>query len=380
MSFLDVLDSLGGGQDSQASRQPEPQAPAIRPSYIQSNLTKSSPNSATHPLLPTSMSSSEARKKRSAEDAFSESSRSSAPQAQAVPQVGSQEKGRKQASNDGIKFSNSPKSQTQDRAGTTSTTRQIASSGPPKGSFAALMAEAKTRQEQNTRSEVGQIKHQATIRERISAAQKRKRQEAETPQKTKLGKSKTQQGGKINKKDSNESAVDNKGRNMSLNKREESTYTGTAKPATKLAIAQTAPPYKGTAGLASKYRASTLSATAKHKGLGKAHTKPTPRKRYDEYLGTDEEDNDDQEGYDYDNDTDMDCGSDVRRKGRDDNYASDVSSDMEADAFDLEEEESQALRHAKADDAKELALESKLKRQKEERRRKLQTLASKRQR
>jgi hypothetical protein len=89
--------------------------------------------------------------------------------------------------------------------------------------------------------------------------------------------------------------------------------------------------------------------------------------RQDEYLGTDEED----EGE----------GSEMAGSGIDE---SDGSSDMEAGAFDIEREEQAALRAAKEDDAKELALEMKLKREKEarrksaieERRNKLQTLAN----
>ena len=56
---------------------------------------------------------------------------------------------------------------------------------------------------------------------------------------------------------------------------------------------------------------------------------------------------------------------------------SDASSDMEAGAFDIDEEERVALQKAKEDDARELALENKLKREKEERRKRLQALADK---
>src|SRR6201999_282952 len=93
--------------------------------------------------------------------------------------------------------------------------------------------------------------------------------------------------------------------------------------------------YKGTMGLSA----------------GRA-TKPLPkRKKYDEYLGTDEEDvSDDMDGY----------GED-----EEDDYGSDASSDMEAGLDDMDAEEQRALRYAKEEDAREQALENRLKREKE---------------
>lgn len=98
--------------------------------------------------------------------------------------------------------------------------------------------------------------------------------------------------------------------------------------------------------------------------MGTSATKPRlppSRKqgRYDEYLGTDEEENsevDDDEG----------------------GYGSDASSDMEAGAFDIDEEERFATKAARDDDARELAEESRLKREKEERRKRLASLAGRR--
>ena len=112
-----------------------------------------------------------------------------------------------------------------------------------------------------------------------------------------------------------------------------------------------APPsssYKGTMGLSASRPA-----------------KPLPkRKKYDEYLGTDEEDvSDDMDGY----------GED-----EEDDHGSEASSDMEAGLDDMDAEEQRALRAAKEEDARELALENRLKREKEERRRALQSLAEKR--
>lgn len=90
-------------------------------------------------------------------------------------------------------------------------------------------------------------------------------------------------------------------------------------------------------------------------------TRQRYRNRSDQYLGTDEED--DEDGYGYDDDGDE--------------YYSDESSDMEGGFDDLEMEERVALKAAKDDDARELALENKLKREKEERKRKLAAMAKK---
>jgi hypothetical protein len=80
--------------------------------------------------------------------------------------------------------------------------------------------------------------------------------------------------------------------------------------------------------------------------------------KYDEYLGTDEED-----------EVDDDVG--------DEEDMSDASSVMEAGVFDIDDEEQLALKQAQEEDAKELAMEKKLKREKEERRKRLQALADK---
>jgi hypothetical protein len=98
---------------------------------------------------------------------------------------------------------------------------------------------------------------------------------------------------------------------------------------------------------------------------GRTTKPPLKRKRQDEYLGTDEEDvSDDMDGY---------------GEGEEDGYGSDASSDMEAGLDDMDAEEQRALRAAKDEDARELALETRLKREKEQKRKQaLQALADKR--
>ncbi len=105
--------------------------------------------------------------------------------------------------------------------------------------------------------------------------------------------------------------------------------------------------YKGTMGIS---------------GSGKRSQDAKAKKsRYDDYLGTDEEED-----------------SDMAEGEEGDGYYSDASSDnMEAGFEDMEGEDRMALRHAKDDDAREQALESQHRREKEERRRKAMALAAK---
>ncbi len=326
MSFLDVLDSIGTGQRVAAPQTPPTFSPTPEPPHPLSNSTTAKTNFAVSRNSTNGVSLPENGTKRKAGEAFKAvSGRPTRPS----PKQG-------------------PHSRLQDRSVPTNASSQAASKvlparvgspaplsattkAPPPGSFAALMAEAKAAQEQKAKSEVGLIKHQATTKVRQSKSERRKQEENERAMKAKLGKQ-PQYNSKVDKK----ARLDPK-------KRAESTYKGTAKPATPMSS------YKGTAGLPSQHRPS--SADLRHKG-GKSSS------RYDEYLGTDEEDEGDEDMVD-------------------DGYESDASSDMEAGAFDVEEEESRALREARADDAREMALENKLKREKEERRRKLEALARK---
>lgn len=327
MSFLDVLDSIGTGQRVATPQTPQTSSTTPKSPHPLSNSTTAKANFASSRKSVNGVSLPENGTQRNAGEA------SKAPS----------ERPRRPSPNQGSH------SRLLDRSVPASTSSQPASKiilarvgspasvnaitkAPPPGSFAALMAGAKAAQEQKAKSEVGLIKHQATTKVRLSKSERRKQEEGERAMKAKLGKQ-PQHNNKVDKK----ARLDPK-------KRPESTYKGTAKPAAPISS------YKGTAGLPSQHRSS--SADLRHKG-GKSSS------RYDEYLATDEED----EG-----DEDM----------PDDGYESDASSDMEAGAFDVEEEESRALREARADDAREMALENKLKREKEERRRRLKALARKR--
>jgi hypothetical protein len=65
---------------------------------------------------------------------------------------------------------------------------------------------------------------------------------------------------------------------------------------------------------------------------------------------------------------------DEEEEEEEDDYASDASSDMEGNLWDVEKEETEALKAAKKEDAAALAEEERLKREKEERKRKLQQM------
>jgi hypothetical protein len=69
---------------------------------------------------------------------------------------------------------------------------------------------------------------------------------------------------------------------------------------------------------------------------------------------------------------------DEEMEGEEDDLVSDASSDMEGNIWDVDEEETEALKVAKKEDAAALAEEARLKREKEDRKRKLMEMNSKR--
>lgn len=205
---------------------------------------------------------------------------------------------------------------------------------PQKGSYAEIMARAKEAQQSKAPSQIGMITHKSTEKVRTSKLAERKREDQEKAKAPVQGQSsKSQANGK----------VDPRRRSASPVKKGDS-----AKPPRGPKPPLHAPAYRGTMGQAPR----------------RARDDPNSKKpsRYDDYLGTDEEDEDDYGGY-----------------GGGDGYYSDQSSvDMEAGVDDIDEEERAADRAAREDDARELALENKLKREKLERKQKLAAMAQKR--
>jgi SPT2 chromatin protein len=330
MSFLDVLDSIETGQRPATPQPQERTSATAKGSRPLSNPTIAKLNSSvSHPPLGGSSSVPNGTK-RKAEDAFrATSERPQQPLSKQGPSPGKGD--RKLTANN---HSHAASRDTLARIGSPASSAASAKVYP-KGSYAALMAEARATQKTKAKSEVGLIKHQATPRERLSRSERKKREEEGKTLKAKLSKQ-PQHNSKVEKR-----------AQFRPKQRQESSYKGTAKPAQPMSS------YKGTAGLPSQHRPSSVQ--ARHKAGKKTS-------RYDEYLGTDEEEE----------------GDEIDASDMDDRYGSDVSSDMEAGVLDVEEEETRTLKEAKADDARELALETKLKQEKEERKRKLEALARKR--
>lgn len=198
------------------------------------------------------------------------------------------------------------------------------------------MARARLAQEQKGQNHVGMIMHQAASKDKVSKMALKRRDEAE---KAKNGKGKNARpgvdNGRIRKRSSSPAKKPNEAK--------------TIKPP-RPPLAAPVSTYKGTMGQPG-HRPPLSSRSGGRSGRRSS--------KYDEYLGTDEEDEVDDD--EVEDEADM----------------SDVSSAMEAGAIDIDEEERLALKHAQEEDARELALETKLKREKEERRKKLQALADK---
>ncbi|KAJ5635058.1 Chromatin SPT2 [Penicillium longicatenatum] len=201
---------------------------------------------------------------------------------------------------------------------------------PPKGSYADLMAIAKARQEQAPQK-VGLLQHQTAPREHLGRHELRRRL-----QEAKMRAKMESKGKKF------EPAIARNGHKRSPDSAKQSpevpSYKGTAKPART----PEPPTYQGTARLPGK--------------PGTNDRRQHGKRRMNEYMGTDEEDEGDYGGYD--------------------DYYSDASSDMEAGFDDVELEEGAALKNARKEDEEELRLEMAAKKEKLARQQKLAALAS----
>ena len=203
------------------------------------------------------------------------------------------------------------------------------------------MLKAKALQEKAPTT-VGQFKHQAVPKEKLSKGERRRRALE------RLAKDKESKSGKSASKPISEKGEDGAKSSLAAARRtpEAPVYKGTARPTQSLA-----PPsqleYRGTAGLPSRHGQS----------VRKGQPPRAKRSRNDEYLGTDEED----EG---------DYGDEQ------DDYYSESSADMEAGMEDVEEEEEKALSAARKEDEREWRAELAAKKEKMERKRKLTALAA----
>ncbi|KAJ5569766.1 uncharacterized protein N7459_009196 [Penicillium hispanicum] len=338
MSFLDsVLSSLQTGNPSQL---PLSQPPA--PPVTSSAQKKDDRKSGTAPCAPPSGANANGGTKRKAEEQLPRPPRPE-PQATGKP-LATRPAPASGASKAGHKLVSKPNSVPSSKLAASKPISSIGSPAasktapkpaaakptpspskpPPKGSYADLMMQAKAMQDKAPVN-LGQLRHQAVPKERLSKVERKRRlMEAKAKEKAaRLGK-------KITSKDK-ASATKSEPQGPS--------YKGTAKPPTKT---PEVPTYRGTAGLPGSRGANDR----------RAHGK----RRMDEYLGTDEEDEGDYGGYD-------------------DGY-SDESSDMEAGFDDVEEEEDVALKSARREDEDELRMEMAAKKEKMERQKRLAALAS----
>lgn len=215
---------------------------------------------------------------------------------------------------------------------------------PKKGSYAEIMARAKAAQ--STLGQVGKIQHK-----QIEKLPSRRERDA---MKAKKGKS-IQHGLAPNSKfQRSGQASATSGKDVRRNGK---VAPEPEKKVKKAALATTG--YAGTA------RPKAGGAASSKNGLGTSSRIERDRyqrdrlgSRYDRYLSEDEEDEE--------------LEGDVEE-----DYQSDVSSDMEAAAFEVDEEEELATRIARKEDAEALAEENRLKREKEEKKRRLMAMAKK---
>lgn len=205
-----------------------------------------------------------------------------------------------------------------------------------KGSYAAMLQRAK--EAQQTKPAAPPVKHEPT---KILTKKERLALKAEASAAAK-GKKPA-----LNTRISQAKVKDAKGDVKEKGKPAELGYQGTARPKKPVEIG-----YKGTA----KPSVSTGAPAGKAGRVAPAKAKPKPGQgRYDGYADwSDLEEMEDEEEEDYD---------------------SEGSSDMEGGIWDVEQEEQLALKAAKVEDAEELARENAHKREKEERRRRLEAMS-----
>lgn len=349
MSFLgDLIGSIGGERPpappTQVSQPPSRPLNTNQPP--QSNVSKSAPStpSTARPVYKGTAGLGAPQQgvslKRKAEDISTERPvKLPKPNLQSISDLGPQKPSKTDANNlIASKSSIEPPSQSSQNAS------KVPTKPPAKGSYAALMARAKDAQSTKAPSSIGVIKHQATEKEKIKTSKlaERKRQEQE---KDKSRASATTQPSKV---PANGKADPRRRSTSPVKKGDAPKLAKAPKPPLHGPRKETAPAYRGTMNQAPKKTRDDPRAKA--------------RSRQDEYLDTDEdEDSEDQYGYD----------------DEPDEYYSDASSVMEGGFDDLEMEERRALQAAKDDDARELALENKLKKEKEDRKRKLAAMAKK---
>ncbi|KAL2834300.1 hypothetical protein BDW59DRAFT_137666 [Aspergillus cavernicola] len=338
MSFLDsVLSSIETGKPNPIPTSSPAPSPTISSANVKPDARR--PNHAVRPVSVERKNGVTTGTKRKAEEPLSRTQKavSQVPVRQAPTKLASANRAVTPASSNPRPLTTSKlaRPSTTSNAPTPQKTPPVSSKPPPKGSYAELMAKAKALQ-QTAPTQVGMFKHQSAPKEKLSKMERKKRMmEAQAKEKDPK---QTKKAGA-----SSSASASTKLGNAKLAQKpehEQPTYKGTARP----------PPskdeYRGTANLPGR------------NGDRKAQFRSNKRSKMDEYLGTDEED-EGEYAKDYDD------------------YFSE-SSDMEAGAYDVEEEEAAALAQARREDEDDIRAEHSAKQEKLERRKKLAMLASKR--
>jgi protein SPT2 len=222
------------------------------------------------------------------------------------------------------------------------------SAPPKKGSYQEILARAKAAQA--IKPNAGTIKHKQT--EKLSRKERLALQEASRvksknqslPVRDKKPRDRIKAGERSRTGSSEPTARKSGEQAKEKRKPLDLGYKGTMRPASA------EPQYKGTMNLAGGNHSRKPAAKDARRGGNAYGSRDQREPRYASYS----EDELDEE----------------------DDYASDVSSDMEADVFDVDREEQQALRAAKAEDAKAAAEEAEHRRKKDERKKMLSKMAA----
>ena len=234
---------------------------------------------------------------------------------------------------------------------------------PKKGSFAEIMARGKAAQ--STLGQVGKIQHKKI--EKLPS--KREREEMRTTKAHNLQKNLGPNGkfrsagqnlikdGRNLVKDSEKKVSNGKVGNGKVVSGKKFAETEAERKVKKAALATTG--YTGTArpkpGAKVSSRPSASGSSRYDRGDRYRNDRYGSSSKRQSYLSEDEEEEEEEE-----------------------DYGSDVSSDMEAAAFEVDEEEEMATRIARQEDAEALAEENRHKREKEEKRRRLAAMAKSR--
>lgn len=248
-------------------------------------------------------------------------------------------------------------------------------SGPPKKrSYAEIMARAKAGSE--LRESLGKIQHKTV--ERSMTMKERKEMKAEEATKTKMERRKAMASSRPGVPSSRPGASSMPARDVAKSSGSRNapippapTSAKKAAPVEEKKVKKAALATTGYTGTARPRPGASAASKSGATGRGGSETQPRERSRYGGPLSTRRRREEDEEMDDFivdDEEDEEQQGYDTGRQYRYDSY--DDESDMEAGISDIEDEEQTADRYARREDQEQEALEKRLKREKEERKRK----------